>query len=60
MSNVPFNLDALNIGELLLSNDELLSIDAGATIEMPPVYIPAPTVPSPGYTEATIIWSQIP
>ena len=62
MKNVPFNLDALNISELL-STDELLSINGGTTaatasLDMPPG-IGAPPV-TPGYTEATIIWSQIP
>jgi len=58
MKPVLFNLDSLNISELL-SNDEMVSINAGAFIDMPKgIFEGAPT--APGYTEATIIWSQIP
>ena len=58
-----FDINSLNLDELL-SSDELVTIDAGAaiTIGLPfgmPEKAPGST-PAPGYTEATIIWSQIP
>ena len=58
-----FDLNSLNLEELL-SNDELFSIDAGASInaaiDMPKGLADNAPKSTPGYTEATIMWSQIP
>ena len=56
----PFDFNSLNLDELL-SSDELVSIDAGAFVtDMPKGLFDNAPKTTPGYTEATIIWSQIP
>ena len=55
-----FDLNSLNLEELL-SNDELVTIDAGLAIGVGSKGLYVGDDPkAPGYTDATIIWSQIP
>ena len=51
-----FDINSLNLDQML-SNDELVTIDAGGLMDISKNVAEGIKT---GYTEATIIWSQIP
>ncbi len=59
MKNVPFNLDSLDLNDILTA-DELTSIDAGSTLSNLGNAIASIPGNVPGYVNGMQNWMQIP